>query len=83
MDVYLRSYSNHQKGRVLLTSCRYKFGCRQVAIDENYQVKVFNVPRLQQLVVTLLTAQGTTVALVRNILLLSDYRIDNENEHLC
>ena len=71
LDVYLRSYTDQQLGRIFLTSCRFKFGCRQVAIDLNHKVKVFDVPKLEQLVVTLITGKGTNVALVIIVILSS------------
>ena len=53
MNVYLRYPQGSQRGEFNLQSCNYRFGCRQVAVDNTNAVKVFDVSELQRMVVTL------------------------------
>ena len=54
LDAYLRYPQGTQRGAFNLQSCNYKYGCRQVAVDNTGAVKVFHVTKLQRMVVTLL-----------------------------
>ena len=54
MNVYLRYPQGTQRGEFNLQSCNYRFGCRQVAVDNTGAVQVFDVSELQRMVVTLL-----------------------------
>ena len=54
LNVYLRYQTGSQRGEFNLQKCNYRFGCRQVAVDNTGAVKVFDVAELQRTVVTLL-----------------------------
>ena len=57
----------HQRGRFLfpfffLFICRYRFGCRQVAIDKNHDVAIFTASQKEETTVSMTTS--LTIALV-------------------
>lgn len=60
MNVYLRYPQGTQRGEFNLQSCNYRFGCRQVAVDNTGAVKVFDVSELQRMVVTLLARDSSS-----------------------
>ena len=60
MNVYLRYPQGTQRGEFNLQSCNYRFGCRQVAVDNTGAVKVFDVSVLQRMVVTLLARDSSS-----------------------
>lgn len=69
LNVYLRYPQGMQRGEFNLKSCNYRFGCRQVAVDSNGAVKVFDVSQIQRMVVTLLTRDSSSpIALVCKVL---------------
>jgi len=41
LTVVVRTSFSTRKGHMTILSCRYRFGCREVAIDEEHQVLVF------------------------------------------
>lgn len=57
----------HQMGRFFflfffLFMCRYRFGCRQVAIDKNHDVAIFTASQKEETTVSMTTS--LTIALV-------------------
>lgn len=65
VNVYLRYKSGLQRGDFNLQTCNYRFGCRQVAVNQNSgAVQVFDVKQLQRMVVTLLSRSSSPVAVV-------------------
>jgi len=60
MNVYLRYPQGTQIGEFNLQSCNYRFGCRQVAVDNTGVVKVFDVSELRRMVVTLLARDSSS-----------------------
>lgn len=69
MSVYLRYARGTQRGEFNLQSCNYRFGCRQVAVDSDDAVKVFDVKQIQRMVVTLLSRSSSAIALVCKLIL--------------
>lgn len=64
LDVYLRSRRSQQKGTFYLHSCRFRFGCRQVALDKDRRLKIFKANEIERRVITLLIDSDTSVAVV-------------------
>ena len=60
LNVYLRYPQGTQRGEFNLQRCNYRFGCRQVAVDSNGAVKVFDVSQIQRMVVTLLARDSSS-----------------------
>lgn len=60
VTVYLRYPQGTQRGEFNLQSCNYRFGCRQVAVDNTGAVKVFDVSELQRMLVTLLARDSSS-----------------------
>ncbi|XP_068678125.1 laminin subunit alpha-like [Montipora foliosa] len=60
---YLRYPGGTQRGYFNLQSCNYRFGCRQVAVNVNDVVKVFDVEKEQRMVVTLVSRASSPIAL--------------------
>lgn len=76
MSVYLRYPRGTQRGEFNLQSCNYRFGCRQVAVDSNDAVKVFDVKKVQRMVVTLLSGSSSALALVCKLILIGKERFN-------
>lgn len=73
MNVYLRYSQGTQRGEFNLQSCNYRFGCRQVAVDNTGAVKVFDVSELKRMVVTLLARDSSSPIAVVNLCILVNY----------
>ena len=64
ISVYLRYRGGTQNGFFNLQSCNFRFGCRQVAVDQAGAVKVFDVLQIQKMVVTLLSRSDSPISVV-------------------
>ena len=64
ISVYLRYRGGTQSGFFNLQSCNFRFGCRQVAVDQAGAVKVFDVSQIQRMVVTLLSRSDSPISVV-------------------
>ena len=68
LQIYLRSTKGHTRGTFYLNDCKYRFGCRQVAVDSSGKVKVFNVDEPpSRMAVTLLSKADSPVAIVSSV----------------